>query len=150
MSRGEEVFGDEGFGPETRRASCTPSATNSNEESDEPRKAVRRVSPGGQFSGKGIAVPVRRAKLPEKTLKRKLKRHSPGLSTHELELVFAFIANGKVTLGRAEFEQTVERLDLDIGSDAIEAAFELLAASGHAGPCVRVTQQQFTAFMSEI
>lgn len=147
MSRGEEVAG-----LEVRAAEYTRSkAKHSKERSDGPGKVVSGVLSAEHESGVCASVPLDRGHVdPPQKHKRKLKRHGPNLSLDDLASVFSSIAADKITIGRAEFEQTVERLDLDIGSDAVDAAFELLAESEHAGPCNRVNKKQFLDFMSVI
>lgn len=106
---------------------------------------------GTQEAGPSGAAPTAAEAKAEGEQLKKRRRKGPRagleLSDDELGAVFAELAGGKVTIGRAEFEAVVTRLDLDVSGDMVDAAFELLRDSGHAGACDRVDGRQFVTFL---
>lgn len=111
--------------------------------SDPPAQGAQGAGPSG--GGHGPAA----GEQPKKK-RRKGARAGLELTDDELGAVFAELAGGKVTIGRAEFEGVVTRLDLDVSGDMVDAAFELLRDSGHAGACDRVDGRQFVSFLRHV
>ena len=72
------------------------------------------------------------------------------MSAEDAAAVFRSLAAGKVTIGVAECALAAEQLDLDIGPDMLESAWELVAESGAAGACGRLDAAQFTRFVRRL
>ena len=97
-------------------------------------KAGETADTGGGKGGKNVAR----------------RKTALALPPEQLAAVFDQLAGGKVTIGADEFMTMVSRLDLDVGEDMAEAAWELVAQSQHAGPCNRLNAEQFVAFVQTL
>ena len=71
-------------------------------------------------------------------------------SEESLQAVFKFVAQGKVTIGIEEFLAVVAKLDLDVGDDMAQAAWELVQDTDLAGPCNRLSSEQFVCFVQTL
>lgn len=123
-------------------------------EQDQPKKPkkpiqtakskTKKAAPSKQVESKEdeVTAAVEHISKPSKKRNRGLD-----LAQQDTSEIFDFIANGKVTLGVAEFVGVVNRLGLDIDDSTVEAAFECLQQSPFAGPCNRVDKPAFQAFV---
>eukprot|EP00892_Ulva_mutabilis_P000301 jgi/Ulvmu1/10271/UM060_0073.1 len=93
--------------------------------------------------------PTPNSKAVKKTGGRK-RRKRLNLSDAEVDAVFAFVARGKVTVGREEIVQVVNQLGLDVDDSMLDAACEVLEGSGCAGPCTRLDQHGLRLFMEHL
>jgi hypothetical protein len=81
---------------------------------------------------------------------RKRRRAQLKLSAKQVDGIFDYVANGKVTIGVSDFIEVVNKLVLDIDDDMVAAAFELIEQSRFAGPCNRIDRQGLHGFVADL
>ena len=118
-----------------------------------PGAAESRVDPSSKAASASRDLPDTSAGAKAaggKGNKKRKGRAALQLEPADLQAVFAHMAAGKVTIGVQEFMQVVSQLDLDVGDDMAEAAWELVQSRGSAGACNRLDQSQFVSFVQHL
>lgn len=72
------------------------------------------------------------------------------LEDDDIDAVFDFIGQGKVTVGRSEIVSVINKLGLDVDETMVDAAFEVLELSDCAGPCNRLDRAGLRRFMVQL
>jgi hypothetical protein len=121
-----------------------------------PTGCSRQSTKDADWRGRSQAAPEglnateakrRKAEGVQAGRKRKLRLT---MTEDDVESVFQFIGEGKVTIGQGDFVGVVNTLGLDVDDTMVEAAFEVVRESGLAGPCNRLDLRGLQLFVQQL
>lgn len=126
-------------------------ATDGVEKSDTRRADARTGDGAGGGGTEGATQPVHQkdAATSQKRKGRKRKKRLD-IADADIDAMFDFIGEGKVTIGRPEIVSVINKLGLDVDDGMLDAAFEVLQDSDCAGPCNRLDRASLRRFVVQL
>lgn len=122
--------------------------------SDTRQAVARRQEEAGGGGTEGVATPGHARKQQDAATSHKKKgrkrKKRLDIADADIDAVFEFIGEGKVTIGRAEIVKVINKLGLDVDEGMLDAAFEVLQDSDCAGPCNRLDRASLRRFVVQL